>query len=114
MNLDSENHLISKSKINFPKIKRSLWINPYLLVQSTPPNTIWDPNSSGSSSSNGMNIIGEIPPIYANIDPSTFHNILEHPKIPKDEVEILDLDSIYIDQLGAMLQDLNMNIIEMK
>lgn len=61
-----------------------------------------------------MNIIGEIPPIYANIDPSYFDNTLDHPNITKDEVEISKLDSFYIDQLGAMLQALNMNIIEMR
>lgn len=61
-----------------------------------------------------MNIIGETPPIYANIDPSFFYNIQDHPEITKNEVEILELDIIYIDQLGSMLQALNMNIIEMR
>ena len=50
-----------------------------------------------------MNIIGEIPSTYANIDPSDFDNILNHPRIIEDEVKILELNSVYIDQLGAML-----------
>lgn len=53
---------------------------------------IWDFDPFGSNSSNRMNIIGETPPTYAHIDPSYFDNILDHPKIIKDEVAILELD----------------------
>jgi len=41
-----------------------------------------------------MNIIGETPAAYANIDPLDFDNIFTQLDIDEEEVEILELDRI--------------------
>lgn len=73
MNLNLENPRMSKSKINFPKVRKSLQINYGLSIQTPPPNTIWDCESSNFG--NRMAIIDEIHNRYANIDPTKFYSI---------------------------------------
>lgn len=59
-------------------------MNPNLAVQVPLLNTVWDRKSFNSGFR--MNIIGETPPAYANIDPSNFDNIFTQLDIDKNKV----------------------------
>lgn len=90
MNLNIENLEVSKSKINFLEIRRSLQTNPDLSI-IIPLNTIWDPKPSNSSRK--MDIIGKNPSRYVTMDPSNFNNVSNQSK-SYDGEEILELDRI--------------------
>lgn len=89
MNLNIENPKVSKSRINFLEIKRSLLTNLDLSVQITHPNTIW--NLEPSNYSRKMDIIGENPSRYVTMDPSNFDNMSnQYESFDEDEIPKLD------------------------
>lgn len=90
MNLNIENPRVSKSKIDFPKIKRNIQIDPDLFI-TIPSNTIWDPESSNFC--NRMAIVGETPPRYVTMDPFNFDMVFDKYE-SSDGDEILELDKI--------------------
>lgn len=95
---------MSKSKINFPEVRKNLQTNPSLFIQIPPSNTIWDTKSSHSS--RRMDITGETPHMYANIDPTNFNNMSNLSK-SSDGEEILKLYRIpcYARPIQQVLSD---------
>ena len=104
MNLNIEKPKFSKSKINFPKIRRSLQTILDLLVIIPPPNTIWDHESFGYG--NRMAIIGETPLRYVTMDPSNFDNVANQFDSSNGD-KILELDKIpyYARSIKQVLSD---------
>lgn len=91
MNLDNDNHKLSKAKNDFLEVQGSLHINPKLSIQIPPPNAMWDLESTTSSKC--MSIIGENPHKYAILDPNDLDNIVP-PFKSFDDIDIPKLDRI--------------------
>lgn len=91
MNIDSDKPKLSKSKINFLEVRRSLYVNTELSIQVPPPNIVWDLESI--SSRKHISIIGENPTHYAIMDPSHSDNMFP-PSKSFDDNKIPKLDKI--------------------